>query len=261
MINVADRYGAELAGRLDSGTELISVALVDTESDSAAARLVGRLTGVQADGLGLKLSGDFGEGTLESPMWGRFNAENLAMAAGILLALEISLQDAIHALSRCGAPPGRMERILCGQDRPTVVVDFAHTPDALGKVLHAIRDHSRGQVWCVFGCGGNRDRGKRGAMGAIASALADHAVLTDDNPRDEDPQQIVADIISGMQNDEDVKVIHDRRQAIDVAIRSACADDVVLIAGKGHESVQIAGGRERDFSDSAVARQVLGGTG
>lgn len=261
VINVADRYGAELAGRLDAQTDLISVALVETESDSLGARLVGRLTGVRAAGLGLKLSGDFGAGTLESPLWGRFNAENLAMATGILLALGITLEDAIRALAVCNSPPGRMERIPSGQDQPTVVVDFAHTPDALGKALDAVRDHSRGEIWCVFGCGGDRDRGKRSSMGAIVSSRADHAVVTDDNPRDEDPQRIIADIIAGADSTARMQVVRDRQRAIDVAIRSAGADDVVLIAGKGHESMQLVGGCERDFSDSAAARLALGGTG
>jgi UDP-N-acetylmuramoyl-L-alanyl-D-glutamate--2,6-diaminopimelate ligase len=170
------------------------------------------------------------------------------------------MHDAIHALAECAAPPGRMERIQSGEDQPTVVVDFAHTPDALGKALEAVRDHSCGQIWCVFGCGGDRDRGKRGSMGAVAASLADYSVVTDDNPRSEDPQQIIADILAGMGSDAGIQVVRDRKKAIDVAIRSAGTDDVVLIAGKGHELTQLAGGRKRAFSDSAVARSALGGT-
>ena len=260
VINIADHFGAEIAGQLNPATELISVALVNTQSGSPDARLVGRLTGTRAAGLGLQLSGDFGEGMLESPMWGRFNAENLEMATGVLLALGISMHDAIHALAECAAPPGRMERIQSGEDQPTVVVDFAHTPDALGKALEAVRDHSCGQIWCVFGCGGDRDRGKRGSMGAVAASLADYSVVTDDNPRSEDPQQIIADILAGMGSDAGIQVVRDQKKAIDVAIRSAGTDDVVLIAGKGHELTQLAGGRKRAFSDSAVARSALGGT-
>ena len=260
VINVGDQYGVELVSQLNSGTNLISVALVNTGSDFPGARLIGRLTGARAEGLGLQLSGDFGDGILESSLWGRFNAENLAMATGILLALGISLQDAIQALAGSDAPPGRMELIKSGGGKPTVVVDFAHTPDALGKALEAVRDHSRGQIWCVFGCGGDRDRGKRESMGVIASSLADHAIVTDDNPRSEDPQQIIADIIAGMDSDDGIQIVRDREKAIDLAIRSAGTDDVVLIAGKGHESVQLIGDQKYAFSDSAVARSTLGGT-
>lgn len=259
VINVGDQYGVKLADQLNSATDLISVALINTGSDSPRARLIGRLTGTRADGLGLQLSGDFGDGLLESPLWGRFNAENLAMATGILLALGISLQDAIQALARSAAPPGRMERIQSQGVQPTVVVDFAHTPDALGKALEAVRNHSGGQVWCVFGCGGDRDRGKRRSMGAVASALADHAIVTDDNPRSEDPQQIIADIVAGFSNHDDIQIVRDRKKAIDIAIRSASTNDVVLIAGKGHESLQLTGDQQRAFSDSAVARSFLGG--
>ncbi len=260
VINVGDQYGVELVSQLNSGTNLISVALVNTGSDFPGARLIGRLTGARAEGLGLQLSGDFGDGILESSLWGRFNAENLAMATGILLALGISLQDAIQALAGSDAPPGRMELIKSGGGKPTVVVDFAHTPDALGKALEAVRDHSRGQIWCVFGCGGDRDRGKRESMGVIASSLADHAIVTDDNPRSEDPQQIIADIIAGMDSNDGIQIVRDREKAIDLAIRSAGTDDVVLIAGKGHESVQLIGDQKYAFSDSAVARSTLGGT-
>jgi len=261
VINVGDQYGAKIAGQLNSATDLISVALVNTGTEFPSARLIGRLTGARAEGLGLQLSGDFGDGILESPLWGRFNAENLAMATGVLLALGISLQDAIDALGDSDTPPGRMERIHSGAGQPTVVVDFAHTPDALGKALEAVRDHSSGQVWCVFGCGGDRDRGKRGSMGAVAASLADHAIVTDDNPRNEDPQQIIADIVAGIDRNEGVQIERDRKKAIDIAIRSAGTDDVVLIAGKGHESVQLIGDRKHAFSDSAAARGTLGGTG
>jgi UDP-N-acetylmuramoyl-L-alanyl-D-glutamate--2,6-diaminopimelate ligase len=181
------------------------------------------------------------------------------MAAGILLALGISLQDAIQALAGSDAPPGRMELVKSGRGKPTVIVDFAHSPDSLGKALEAVRDHSNGQIWCVFGCGGERDRGKRGSMGAIASSLADHAIVTDDNPRSEDPQQIIADIIAGMDSNDGIQIVRDRGKAIDIAIRSAGTDDVVLIAGKGHESVQLIGDQKRAFSDSAAARSALGG--
>ena len=258
VVNVGDHHGAELAGRLISGTDVISVALVDTVADNPTARLTACLAGGRVDGLNLNLSGDFGEAVLRSPLWGRFNAENLAMATGMLLALEVSLEDAVQALGCCAAPPGRMQLIRSGASAPTVVVDFAHTPDALSKVLETVRDHCSGKVWCVFGCGGNRDKGKRPSMGAIAAELADRSIITDDNPRDEDPGAIIAEIVAGAGSGDRVEIVRDRRAAIKFAIDSARSDDVVLIAGKGHEAEQIIGMQALAFSDAEVARSALG---
>ncbi len=258
VLNIGDRFGAALANRLTTSTELISVALVNTADDVPAARLMGRLTAVHADGLGLQLSGDYGEALLSSSLWGRFNAENLVLAVGILLALDIELDDAVGALGECIAPPGRMELIRSRESFPTVVVDFAHTPDALGQALETVRDHCSGEVWCVFGCGGDRDKGKRRLMGEVAASMADRSVITDDNPRDEDPKAIIAEVIAGTGGRPGVEVMQDRQAAIEFAIRSARSGDVVLIAGKGHENVQIVGSEARTFSDKAVARITLG---
>lgn len=260
VVNVGDRIGAQLAGKLPDGVNVVSVALVDTSRDAPAARLVGRLSAVDARGIGLKLHGDFGEAVLSSPLWGRFNGENLVVAVGILLALDIPLDAAVAALTECFAPPGRMERIVQpdgSSDRPSVVVDFAHTPDALAKALAAIREHSGGAVWCVFGCGGDRDHGKRGAMGAVVADFADHAIVTDDNPRHENSQDIIDAIVNGIPRYASVDVLPDRADAIKFAIESAAPEDVVLIAGKGHESVQIYGVQTRPFSDAAVASAAL----
>jgi len=257
VINVGDAYGAELARRLSGSPKFVTVALVDTDVRTPDnARLIGHLRGAHADGIGLRLTGDFGEAMLDSSLWGRFNAENLLVAAGILLAHDFELDAAVAALGGCIAPAGRMELIRGSERLPTVVVDYAHTPDALGKALEAVREHTRGRVWCVFGCGGDRDRGKRARMGAIAAELSDHAVVTDDNPRDEDPVAIIADILGGAARE--LKVIRDRGAAIDHAIRSAGANDSVLIAGKGHESVQLTRGEARQFSDAKAARAALG---
>jgi UDP-N-acetylmuramoyl-L-alanyl-D-glutamate--2,6-diaminopimelate ligase len=137
-------------------------------------------------------------------------------------------------------------------------VDFAHTPDALEKVLTALREHCTGRLWCVFGCGGNRDAGKRAPMGAVAVRLADQVVLTSDNPRDEDPGKILADILAGVPDRRSVRIQPDRARAIREAIGAADAGDVVLIAGKGHETVQVEAGETRPFSDQAVALEALG---
>ena len=150
-----------------------------------------------------------------------------------------------------------MQRVPGSAGQPAVLVDFAHTADALGKALEAARAHCRGRLWCVFGCGGNRDSGKRAPMGRVAVEFADHVIVTDDNPRDEDSQQIIADILAGMGARDTVQVIPDRAAAIQRAIHSAAAGDVILIAGKGHEQTQTVAGVSRPFSDVAVAVAAL----
>jgi UDP-N-acetylmuramoyl-L-alanyl-D-glutamate--2,6-diaminopimelate ligase len=140
---------------------------------------------------------------------------------------------------------------------PLVIVDYAHTPDALDKALRAARAHCSGRLWCVFGCGGDRDAGKRAAMGRVAASLADALVVTDDNPRSEDPARIVAAILEGVARREHVTVEHERAAAIGAALRGATAGDVVLVAGKGHEDYQVVGTERRPFSDIAVVRAVL----
>jgi len=267
VINIGDARGAELAARcidMRDSAEVLTVALVDTDApDGPDARLIGRLVGAHTDGIGVRFSGDFGTAILDSSLWGRFNAENLVVATGMLLAQGVSLGAAVGALRESAAPAGRMELVRGEPDQPIVVVDYAHTPDALSEAIQATREHVAGQVWCVFGCGGDRDRGKRAQMGAVAAEFADHAVITDDNPRDEDPAAIVADIRSGLNSQSNpssrVEVIRERRDAISHAIRSAGANDAVLIAGKGHEAVQVIGEHARPFSDRDAARTALGG--
>lgn len=260
VINLGDERARQIHARLPAGTDAITVALVAGGDAPPAARLLGRLTATRRDGIGLGLSGDFGTALLDSPLWGEFNAENLVMAAGILLGHGLPLDKAATALSVAVAPPGRLERVSRPGSGPAVIVDFAHTPDALSQALRAVRAHNDGQLWCVFGCGGERDAGKRASMGAVATALADQVLLTDDNPRDEDPDAIIAAIRSGMTTDARVQVMRDRAEAIRFAVRRAGQRDAVLIAGKGHEAVQIVAGRSRVFSDQQTARDALGQT-
>jgi UDP-N-acetylmuramoyl-L-alanyl-D-glutamate--2,6-diaminopimelate ligase len=162
------------------------------------------------------------------------------------------------ALGAAKPAPGRMEVLGGPPGRPWVVVDYAHTPDALQRVLLALEDAATGELTCVFGCGGDRDRGKRPLMGAVAADLADRIVLTDDNPRSEEPAAIVRDIRAGVGEHPRVNVIHDRRTALKTAIERARPGDVVLVAGKGHEAEQIVGAERRAFSDRAVAAEILG---
>ncbi len=175
---------------------------------------------------------------------------------GVLLGLKLDLDAAASALELLVPPPGRMERFGGDRHAPLVAVDYAHTPDALEKALQALRAHTTGRLWCVFGCGGDRDRGKRPLMGAIAAELADELVVTDDNPRGESPARIVADILEGTGSGV-VRVIHDRATAIATAVLAAAPGDSVLVAGKGHESVQIVGLEQRPFSDAAAVTAAL----
>jgi UDP-N-acetylmuramoyl-L-alanyl-D-glutamate--2,6-diaminopimelate ligase len=160
-------------------------------------------------------------------------------------------------LGKVSAPPGRMQQVRPDTDAtlPAVFVDYSHTPASLEAALRALRKHCKGQLWCVFGCGGDRDRGKRVLMGKIAARHADRAVVTNDNPRSEPPAEIIAGILKGM--DDDTVVIEDRGAAIAHAVSTASDNDIVLIAGKGHEEYQIVGEQRLPFSDSNIARTTM----
>jgi MurE/MurF fusion protein len=189
---------------------------------------------------------------------GEFNASNLLVVLGGLRALGVSLPDAVRVVPSLTPVPGRLQRVNgAGVE---VVVDYAHTPDALAKVLQALRPLAtarKGRLWCVFGCGGNRDATKRPLMGAIAAAGADRVVVTSDNPRDEKPDEILAQILAGVCGHDEIDVIEDRRSAINHAVCGAAAGDVVLLAGKGHEDYQEVAGEKRPFSDIEEARVAL----
>jgi len=205
--------------------------------------------------------GPGGSAVVMSSLVGDFNAENLLLALGTLIAWDVPLVEACEALSECRGLAGRMQVFGGGQNEPQVIVDYAHTPAALTRVLENLDRIGGAELWCVFGCGGQRDAGKRAAMGTAAARIADHVVLTDDNPRDEDPGVIVADIRAGLAAHPDVWVEHDRRRAITDVIEKAGADDIVLVAGKGHEDSQWIAGEQRLFSDSVVVEDALGGRG
>jgi UDP-N-acetylmuramoyl-L-alanyl-D-glutamate--2,6-diaminopimelate ligase len=187
---------------------------------------------------------------------GRFNAMNLLAVLGTLLASDIALDDAVQALSHTVPVAGRMQK-LGGGDLPVVIVDYAHTPDALEKVLGDLRTQTKGRLICVFGCGGNRDKGKRPLMARAASRLADVTWITSDNPRHENPETIIHDIVAGMQEGSTYSIEPDRAAAIHKAIHAAQPGDIVLLAGKGHEHTQQIGDTKLPFSDAAVAGEVL----
>ncbi len=190
---------------------------------------------------------------------GHFNVDNLLLVVGILLQQGFTIKDILSVVSELNPVPGRMNRVDSKEIGPLILVDYAHTPDALEQVLKALKQHNARKIWCVFGCGGNRDKGKRPQMGYIAETLADRVIITDDNPRYEDNQQIATDILMGMHSKP--KVIHSRKDAIVYAIENAHSKDLVLIAGKGHETYQIIDGNKYPFDDRAIAREILGNLG
>ncbi len=217
--------------------------------------VLGERLRLSQDGVRLHVRSDWGAAELHAPLLGRFNAANLLAVLATLLVSDVPLDDACRALAHVEPPPGRMQT-LGGGVQPLVVVDYAHTPDALEKALAALREIAgTGRLICVIGCGGNRDRGKRPLMGAAASQGADLVWVTSDNPRNEDPQRIIDDILAGMSGKPGVEP--DRARAIFEAVGGARQGDVVLIAGKGHEDYQEIGGERQPFSDDAMARKAL----
>ncbi|MEQ1598236.1 MAG: UDP-N-acetylmuramoyl-L-alanyl-D-glutamate--2,6-diaminopimelate ligase [Methylotenera sp.] len=195
-----------------------------------------------------------GNAPVKANLIGRFNVYNVLAVLATLLASKVSLEEAIEAISHIQSAAGRMQQ-LGGGNLPLVVVDYAHTPDALEKVLTTLKAQASAKLICVFGCGGNRDAGKRELMGKVASAIADTVVVTSDNPRDEAPDKIIQDILTGMQGN--FVIEEDRAKAISVGIFSAKPNDIVLIAGKGHEDYQEIAGKKHRFSDIEQAQNVL----
>ncbi len=210
-------------------------------------------------GVDIVFDSSWGAGEINSVLMGAFNVSNLLLALATLLALGYPLDQLLNTSHQLRPVPGRME-VFAAADKPTVVVDYAHTPDALEKALEALRLHCSGKLWCVFGCGGDRDKSKRPLMGAIAEQLADVVVVTNDNPRNEDPAAIVEDIRAGLLDPGRVNIIPERAAAVTNSIMQAGEDDIVLIAGKGHEDYQIIGHRRLDYSDRATVARLMGVT-
>jgi UDP-N-acetylmuramoyl-L-alanyl-D-glutamate--2,6-diaminopimelate ligase len=247
VLNVDDAFGLQL----ESETRPSRVAGYGFQRGA----VVGDSLRLSQTGLHLHVRTDWGNADLDAPLLGRFNAANLLAVLTTLLVSGVKLDDACQALAHITPPPGRMQT-FGGNAHPLVVVDYAHTPDALEKVLATLREIvSGGRLICVFGCGGNRDRGKRPLMGQAASRGADEVWVTSDNPRNEEPRRIIDDILAGTSGKPHVEP--DRARAIFEAIGGAHQGDVVLIAGKGHEEYQEIAGERQVFSDVAVARKAL----
>ena len=255
VLNIDDPFGRELS--LSQSTASVTTLYGGSNSETASARfLQAKCIELSDAGLCIEIAGSFGAATLRSALLGRFNAENLLAALAVLLGWDVPLKRAVAALAEVEAPPGRMELIKQGNKR--VVVDYAHTPDALQKALQVLKSHCRGRLICVFGCGGERDVGKRPLMGAVAAAHADDVVITNDNPRGENPEEIIKAIQSGMGECQAI-VQPDRALAIAQAIQMAQPEDLVLVAGKGHEDSQIIGERVLPFIDREVILTCLRG--
>ncbi len=260
VLNLDDALGRELAARLRaSGVRRIGYTLAGeaVREDMVEERFEARCVATGATGTRFTMAAHAGEAAIDTPLIGRFNVSNLLAVAAALYACGMPFAQAAGLLHTLASPAGRMQRIG-GTDGPLAVVDYAHTPDALEQALLALREVAEargGHLVCVFGCGGERDPGKRAQMGAVAARRADRVILTDDNPRSEDPRAILEQIRAGAGSD--AIVIEDRAEAIRRALASAGTADVVLIAGKGHERYQEAGGVRRPFSDAGEVRSAL----
>lgn len=252
VINVDDAFGAALAART-KGRTLTTSLLGEADLTGREIRTVTR-SGVV--GTRFELSSPWGRRDVFVPLIGAFNVSNVLAVIAVLGVLEVDLDGVVAALAEVQAPPGRMQA-FSAPDLPLVVVDYAHTPDALQRALEVLAGFERRPLVCVFGCGGDRDRGKRAQMGAIAESIADRVVLTDDNPRGEAPEAIVRDIRSGMREPGRAEVRHDRESAIRIAIGMAGGSGSVLIAGKGHERVQVYADQRIDYSDLDVVQRLM----
>ena len=256
VVNVGDDFGNELVRRLAGKMAVTAYHATPPGANVPAGhQLFARSLERGSTGLSIAFDGSWGPGRLRSRLVGDFNAENLLAALAVLLGWEVSLDRAVQALEASPSPPGRMD--VLPSTGPMVVIDYAHTPDALAKAIKATRQHTVGRVICVFGCGGDRDAGKRPMMGAVAEELADVVVLTDDNPRREEPALIIAAIQTGMRHANLVRVVRQRAEAIATALDLAGPSDAVLIAGKGHETGQVTGDETLPFHDRDVALQAM----
>ncbi|MDP1708588.1 MAG: UDP-N-acetylmuramoyl-L-alanyl-D-glutamate--2,6-diaminopimelate ligase [Gammaproteobacteria bacterium] len=255
VINTDDAYGREIINTLPDHIKTLHYGL----GAAAASGVRGSQLKLGPDGLRMKVHTPAGDGMLHSPLLGRFNASNLLAALSVLLLQGKSLKHALDRLEGVQPIAGRMERFGGGRRRPLVVVDYAHTPDALAQALQTLREHTPpgGKLWCVFGAGGDRDRGKRPLMGQAAEAHANFIVLTDDNPRHEDPVSIITDILGGMANPDAVYIHRGRAEAIAFVLHHALPTDTVLIAGKGHEDYQQIGNEKLPLSDREQVQRLL----
>lgn len=254
IVNLDDAMGHRIRSTCQSTKRVLGYS-IDQDPDAV---LTAKLVAPKHDGIEFELESEHYHSTIQTSLLGAFNVANLLATGLVLEVLGISSEQITEVLGVCHSVTGRMQAIS-SSTAPTVVVDYAHTPDALEQVLTALRWHAIDQahLWCVFGCGGDRDRGKRPQMGRIAEQQADYLVITDDNPRYEASQQIINDILRGCRNPQQVHVRTDRGKAIEFAVQNAAHSDIVLVAGKGHETTQEIAGVKYPFNDMHAVSQAL----
>ena len=251
IVNLDSEFGAELASRC--GQDVVTVSTRFDRVANGRPYVFVRSVVAKADGSNVRVASSWGEGEFHLPLAGDFNVANAVIVLAAMLVHGVPLRRACDTLATVTAPPGRMERVPAAAGLPSVYVDYAHSPEALDVALRALRQHCAGRLWCVFGCGGDRDAGKRPQMGRIAEKRADRIVITNDNPRSEAPGAIIDGILEGLAEPGGAEVIEDRAAAIAWAIDNAGPDDIILVAGKGHEGYQLIGAERADFSDFGAA--------
>ena len=254
IININDSFGRSLIERVDEEVISTSIEPINIDKDKFIS-----VTKYETNGSGFDIDLKSSWGTFKThvPLLGTFNIENVIQTIALFLSHGFSMSKIQTIIEGMKAPSGRMESVDVDNNHllPKVLVDFSHTPDALKLSLQSIRDHYDGKIWCVFGCGGDRDRGKRKMMGNIAERYADYVIVTSDNPRNENPEKIISDILEGISSK--VETIVSREEAINFAIMKANKNEIILIAGKGHESYQKIGEETLEFSDHKISKRSL----
>ena len=254
IININDSFGRSLIERVDEEVISTSIEPINIDKDKFIS-----VTKYETNGSGFDIDLKSSWGTFKThvPLLGIFNIENVIQTIALFLSHGFSMSKIQTIIEGMKAPSGRMESVYVDNNHllPKVLVDFSHTPDALKLSLQSIRDHYDGKIWCVFGCGGDRDRGKRKMMGNIAERYADYVIVTSDNPRNENPEKIISDILEGISSK--VETIVSREEAINFAIMNANKNEIILIAGKGHESYQKIGEETLEFSDHKISKKSL----
>lgn len=264
VVNADDEFGRSLCEQTDKSALIrfstqpcMSGAVTEPDDSAASAEVRLIKSDITDRGLSMQVASPVGDVIANTALMGRFNIENTLACISTLIALGFDREQIQLAVTDLQPIPGRMEKFKGALDQPAVVVDFAHTEQALRACLTTCREYTSGKIWCVFGCGGDRDQGKRKGMGQAAEQLADRVIVTDDNPRTESPELIVQEILTGISNPERVSVVHNRLAAIEFALSEAGPNDLVVIAGKGHEIEQIIGSERHPFSDRHVVQRIL----
>ena len=252
IINRDDPFSETLLKIISKDVHSVTYSAHGNSADVCASNITLSMQGIKAT-----VKTPWGEGELECPILGRFNVSNLLAVLSTLCCNDIEFQDALNRIKKIRGVIGRMQA-YSRKGTPLIVIDYAHTPDALLNAVQALREHCQGKIWCIFGCGGNRDQGKRPLMGRIAEQNADHIILCDDNPRHEDSSKIIEEIAAGFTSRKNNPLVeHDRRKALALALKQATANDCILLAGKGHERYQQIGDQRILQSDQGIVEELI----